>query len=385
MLSNARVLWYKCLCMCIIRGKGFGSTELNLEMRKIMKKIVALLLCALITVGVFTACGASDEAKKVPVEQYVTLGEYKGVEVVVEKIAASEDEIEAYAFQIYSSLITADNGGIKDRAIELGDTANIDYVGKKDGVAFDGGTAQGYNLGIGSGSFIDGFEEGLVGVKPGETVDLNLTFPEGYQAEDLAGQEVVFTVTVNYIVPAVPADMNDAVVAGFANEAYSNVAELNAYAATELEASNQAAWETEGEYAVLNAIINNATFTELPEEYLEEARTSIESTLNMYASYYGLDAATFCLYAYGMKMEAFVEAQSENYAKELLVYQAIANAENLNVSDKELKEKLEQYAKEAGVSTEEYLGEATEEDFRQSLMVENVYNFIQDNAVVKSE
>ena len=350
-----------------------------------MKKIAAVVLSALMVAGTLTACGASSDAKQVPVEQYVTLGAYKGVEVVVEKIAASEEEIEAYAFQIYSSQITADNGGIKDRAIELGDTANIDYVGKKEGVAFDGGTAQGYNLGIGSGSFIDGFEEGLVGVRPGETVDLNLTFPEGYQAEDLAGQEVVFTVTVNYIVPAEVSDMKDAVVAGFANEAYSNVAELNEYAATEIEANNQAAWETEGEYAVLNTIINNAAFTEIPEEYLEEARTSIEATLNMYASYYGMDAATFCLYAYGMEMEAFLEAQSENYAKELLVYQAIANAENLNVSDKELKEKLKQYAEEAGVSTEEYLGEGTEEDFRQSLMVENVYNFIQDNAVVKSE
>ncbi len=351
-----------------------------------MKKLIALLLSALMVAGAFTACGASDEAVKIPVEQYVTLGAYKGVEVVVEKIAASEEEIEAYALQIYNSFITADNGGIKDRAIELGDTANIDYVGKKDGVAFDGGTANGYNLGIGSGSFIDGFEDGLVGVKPGETVDLNLTFPEGYQAEDLAGQEVVFTVTVNYIVPAEAADMEDAVVAGFANEAYSNVAELNEYAATELEANNQAAWETEGEYAVLNTIINNATFTEIPEEYLEEARTSIESTLNMYASYYGLDAATFCLYAYGMEKETFVEAQAENYAKELLVYQAIANAENLNVSDKELKEKLEQYAEEAGAeNVEAYLGDATEEDFRQSLMVENVYNFIQDNAVIKSE
>ena len=192
-----------------------------------MKKLFALLLSMLMVVGAFTACGASDEAQQVPVEQYVTLGAYKGVEVVVEKMAVSEDEIESYAFQIYNSLISADNGGIKDRAIELGDTANIDYVGKKDGVAFDGGTASGYNLGIGSGSFIDGFEEGLVGVKPGETVDLNLTFPEGYQAEDLAGQKVVFTVTVNYILPAAPADMEDAVVAGFDNEAYTNVAELN--------------------------------------------------------------------------------------------------------------------------------------------------------------
>ena len=351
-----------------------------------MKKIFALLLSVLMVAGAFTACNASDEAEKVPVEQYVTLGAYKGVEVVVEKIAVTQEEIEAYALQIYNSFITADNGGVVDRAIELGDTANIDYVGKKDGVAFDGGTASGYNLGIGSGSFIDGFEDGLVGVKPGETVDLNLTFPEGYQSEDLAGQEVVFTVTVNYIVPAEAADMKDAVVAGFANEAYSNVTELNEYAAGLLEEENTAAWETEGEYAVLNTIINNATFTEIPEEYLEEARAASESTLSMYGSYYGLDAATFCLYAYGMEKEAFIEVQAENYAKELLVYQAIANAENLNVSDKELEEKLEQYAEEAGAaSVEEYLGEATKDDFRQSLMVENVYNFIQENAVIKSE
>lgn len=350
-----------------------------------MKKLTAIVLSTLMMACTLTACGASDEAKQIPVEQYVTLGEYKGVEVVVEKAAIPEDEIEAYAFQIYSSLITAENGGIKDRAIELGDTANIDYVGKKDGVAFEGGTAQGYPLGIGSGSFIEGFEEGLVGVKPGETVDLNLTFPEAYHSEDLAGQEVVFTVTVNYIVPAVPADMNDAVVAGFANEAYSNVAELKEYAAGLLEEENAAAWEAEGEYAVLNTIINNATFAEIPEEYLEEARTSIKDTINVYASYYGIDSESFCLYAYGMELEAFVDAQAENYAKELLVYQAIANVENLHVSDKELKEKLEQYAKEAGVSTETYLGESTEEDFRESLMIENVYNFIQDNAVIKSE
>ena len=351
-----------------------------------MKKIAVFLLSALMVAGTFTACSASDEAAQIPVEQYVTLGAYKGVEVVVEKLAASQEEIESYAFQIYSSSVTADNGGIKDRAVEIGDTANIDYVGKKDGVAFDGGTASGYNLGIGSGSFIDGFEDGLVGVKPGETVDLNLTFPEGYQAEDLAGQEVVFTVTVNYILPAEPADMEDAVVAGFSNEAYTNVAELNSYAANLLEEENTAAWETEGEYAVLNTIISNATFNEIPQERLEEARTSIDATLNMYASYYGLDTATFCLYAYGMEKEAFVEAQAENYAKELLVYQAIANAENLNVSDKELKEKLEQYAEEAGAeNVEAYLGESTEEDFRVSLMVEKVYNFIQDNAVIKSE
>ena len=87
----------------------------------------------------------------------------------------------------------------KNEKVKKGDTANIDYVGKKDGVAFDGGTAQGYQLEIGSGTFIDGFEDGLVGVMPGETVDLNLTFPKEYPSEELAGKKVVFKVKVNEI------------------------------------------------------------------------------------------------------------------------------------------------------------------------------------------
>jgi len=352
-----------------------------------MKKLLALLLSMIMVVCAFTACGASEEEAKEAVEKYVTLGEYKGIEVVVEKVAATQEEIEAYALEIYNRLITADNGGVMDRAIEMGDTANIDYVGKKDGEAFMGGTAYGYNLGIGSGSFIEGFEEGLVGVMPGATVDLDLKFPEDYQSAELAGQEVVFTVTVNYILPANAADMKDEVVAGFAKEEfYSNVAELKEYAAGKLEAEKTAEWQTEGEYAVLNTIISNATFTELPDEYMEDARASIESTLSTYASYYELDAATFCQYAYGMEKEAFVAAQAENYVRELLVYQAIANAENLNVSDEELQERLEQYAEEAGAeSVEEYLGDTDEEEIRQGLIVEKVFNFIQENAVIKAE
>ena len=98
---------------------------------------------------------------------------------------------------------------VEKSVVESGDTVNIDFEGKKDGVAFDGGTSQGYNLTIGSGSFIDGFEDGLIGVNVGDTVDLNLTFPEGYQNADLAGQDVVFTVTVNFICASNSSEMVD--------------------------------------------------------------------------------------------------------------------------------------------------------------------------------
>ncbi len=371
-----------------------------------MKRKLGYILAIALAVGMLAGCGAkdgkengstepsiseellasvdlesfSDVAENKPVEQYVTLGDYKGVEVTVEKIVPTKEEIEAAAMEIYLSKITADNGGVKNRAIKLGDTANIDFEGKKDGVAFDGGTSKGYNLGIGSGSFIAGFEEGLVGVKPGETVDLNLTFPENYQSADLAGQEVVFTVTVNYIFPT---KMKNKVVRRFDVDSYKNVRKLKAYAKESLEQQYNASFESEVEYAVISAIINNATFTEIPEEMIEKQKEAIKYTLDMYASYYGITAADYCNYFFGMDLESFLALQAEDYAKQILVYQAIANAEGLNVSDRALEIALLEDVTLYGLSSvEEYLGESTREDYRESLMVENVYKFVVENAVV---
>ena len=133
---------------------------------------------------------------KSSLSKYIDLGEYKGIEV-----DTSSDGFGVY----YDNQISSDVANYDlyvrktEGRVEDGDTANIDYVGKKDGVAFDGGTADGYDLVIGSGSFIDGFEDGLIGAEIGSTVDLNLEFPDDYQSEELAGKAVVFTVTVNYV------------------------------------------------------------------------------------------------------------------------------------------------------------------------------------------
>lgn len=161
-----------------------------------MKKKTLGLLVAVLSVCMLAGCGAKDAGdgtgtstgagtestalKDMDVDKYVTLGEYKGLEVSVDTVEVDEDEWDTLVNNVYYGNITAENGGIMDRAVETGDTVNIDYEGKKDGVAFDGGTAQGYDLTIGSGSFIAGFEDGLIGVMPGEIVDLDLTFPENY-------------------------------------------------------------------------------------------------------------------------------------------------------------------------------------------------------------
>ena len=135
----------------------------------------------------------------VDVDSLVVLGEYKGLKLEAEKSEVTDEMVESSLKSAFSMNPLMKE--VTDRAVQEGDTANIDYEGKfaDTKVAFDGGTAQGYDLKIGSGSFIDGFEDGLIGVGIGETVDLNLTFPENYGSEDLAGKDVIFTVKVNSI------------------------------------------------------------------------------------------------------------------------------------------------------------------------------------------
>ncbi len=132
------------------------------------------------------------------VNEYVTLGEYMGLEITATQYEATQDDYDTYL----NDLLDSESYYAKSdkKKIEEGDTVNIDYVGTVDGEEFDGGSATGYELEIGSDTFIDGFEDQLVGVKVGKTVDVNVTFPDDYTNNtDLAGKDAVFTVTVNYI------------------------------------------------------------------------------------------------------------------------------------------------------------------------------------------
>lgn len=175
----------------------------NLKRKWLAAAGLALAVCV-------TGCGSGsgegngnvsekNEIRSYEVEKYVTLGSYEGMSVeVAGDFEVSEEDVISY---INDMLTYYPNYTDTDKqVVEDGDCVDIDYEGKKDGVAFDGGTAEGHVLEIGSDSFIDGFEDGLIGAKVGETRDLNLTFPENYQSAELAGAEVVFTVTVNKIV-----------------------------------------------------------------------------------------------------------------------------------------------------------------------------------------
>lgn len=372
-----------------------------------MKKFIGVFATVLLSATLLTGCGGSDnsgesssesstesgaessssdatsESEKqyladMKVEDYVTLGEYKGIAVSVAGVTVDDATWDSMVDQFFSASMTQEFA-TTDRAVETGDTVDIDYAGTKDGVAFDGGTATAQKLTIGSGSFIDGFEDGLVGVMPGETVELNLTFPETYSSTELAGQEVVFTVTVNYIVP----EMTDEIVAGITDGEFSTVEDMRQYVYDYLYSTNESTYTTEVENAILETFISSCTFTEFPETMINQYRENIKASIEATATSYGTDAETYIYSYYYMDLETFLDTYSVESVKQSVALQAVANLEGLNISDDELQTKLDEYVSLGGyTSVEEMIGENSKEDYREYFMFDKVYDFLVENAVV---
>lgn len=313
-----------------------------------------------------------DRTSNFNASDYVTLGQYNGLAL---SSLPTDEVIETQTKLVYFSYITPEDG-IKDRAVELGDVANIDYEGKKDGVAFEGGTAQGTNLTIGSGQFIDGFEEGLIGVMPGDTVDLNLTFPDYYGNVELAGQDVVFTVKVNFI-----AEMEDGPVGNIGIQDVTNVAELRNYVKDYLNYQSQSDIMNE----ITNIIINNATFEELPEELLARYRQMYIEIYDEEAAQYSMDAVSY-VEQYNYNYEELLSQSAENDTKRVLVIQAIADAEGLNISDEDLDSRLESLAQARGTTVDELYTEGyTRETYRETYCYGDVMQYLLSNAVAASD
>ncbi len=358
-----------------------------------MKKRLVISLAVTLVMGVLSGCGSDKEGagnnsaedrvnvSDLKVEDYVTLGEYNNLAVTVAaQETITDDQVDAQALAIYQNYSTKDNGGVTDRAVATGDTVIIDYVGKKDGVAFEGGTAQNADLTIGSGQFIDGFEDGLIGVKPGETVDLNLTFPENYGNSELAGAKVVFTVTVHYILPT---EMKDEAVAGFGIEDFQNVKELKQYCRIGLEENAKYNYEQNLMMSVISGLADNSTFGELPEDLLAQYVENIKADLSSNAAMYGVDGATFVNYFYNADYDTFVTENAQYSTKMILAVQALAEKEGLLLKEEELNQRLEQLALDNGwESLDQLLGQFNKEELRESLMYEDVADFLLKTAQV---
>lgn len=305
------------------------------------------------------------------IDEYVTLNDYKNMKVTAYKPEVTDEDIEQY---INSEML---NGYITDRKVENGDVVNIDYVGKKDGVAFDGGTASGSDLEIGSGSFIEGFEEGLIGVMPGETVDLELTFPEGYPEKTLAGQPVVFTVTVNGIAESMEyADATDADLARLGLP-YETKDALWEAAKAEVEKNAEETFETSKTSAILNQILSESTIKSVPEYLVEEQIQGFETYMeSMSQMYYGMNFEQYLEQTEQKSLEDFeaeIRPDCETTVKQYLISEALARSENLEITDELIREYAQQDIEGYdGYTVDTYLDEVGYTTYRMFVLQEKL-------------
>jgi trigger factor len=341
---------------------------------------------------------ATKSLQDVEVDKLVTLGEYKGIALTATKTAVSDEDVEnnlKNTFQQHPRMVE-----VTDRAVASGDTVNIDFVGKFADTkeAFEGGASGegGYDLVIGSGSFIDGFEDGLIGAKLGETRDLNLKFPDDYGAADLAGKDVIFTVTVNKITVA-DAEPSDEWVKGLGLEDVENMDQFRAHLRAELEADADAQYSEDIKNAAVEIAAENATVGEIPQELVNRYYVQIVQSLRNYIQQ--------LYYAYGFQVtekeyvntmiqsngltvtpEEYITDLANQQATRCLVLQAIANKEGIDVPqetvDKYIQEDYDNYYNVSYSTIEEYKATFDSEDYREQIMAEQVADFLVENATV---
>ena len=332
----------------------------------------------------------------VKASDYVTLGEYNGVTVEATLQEITDADVDDYLNNLFAS--NPPMTEVTDRAVEDGDTVNIDYVGKYADTleAFDGGTAQGATLVIGSNSYIDGFESGLIGVNKGETVDLDLTFPENYGTTELAGKAVVFTVTVNSISVS-GTEMTDEWAAGLGIDGVTTIDELKAYARGKLSEQALDEYNATVENNAIQTVFENTTFADVPEElvnrYLIQQNQLVEYYATMYSYMYGSSVTPADVVNVYMQNEGFVGTADDylysiarDMTNQYLMFQTIADEQGLTVSEEEIDEYLktayESASSTAFSSFEEYKASLDLETYREGLMAEKVVGFIVDNANV---
>lgn len=324
---------------------------------------------------------ASSEGKRLvsvkDVSKYVTIGEYKGLELTRTSQPVTDDDVQA---EINYNL--EDNGTeVKDGTVENGDTVTINFTGTIDGKEFDGGSAEDYELVVGDGEMIDGFEDGIVGMKSGETKELDLTFPDDYYEESVAGKAVVFKVTLQKFTR--PAELTDEWVAE--NTEYKTVDEYRAAVKTQLEDTAVQTADYELYSDAWNEVQAASEIKDYPKEDVDAAKKSYQELNEKYVKDAGMEMADF-LKSQGMSEEDY-ESECQQYAEskveQNLIVQGIMDAEGLSIDDEETQKLKDDLIKEYGfASIDEMIETYGEQEVNESLALLRVERFIVDNANV---
>lgn len=329
-----------------------------------------------------------DILNSIDPDEYIELGQYKGLNVTRIETGITPEDIEAEFKENLEYLLKPEEVTDRDE-IKEGDTVNIDFTGKIDGEEFQGGSAKGYDLTIGSGQFIAGFEEGLIGKKVGEETALDLTFPENYPNDKgLEGKPVVFEVSVNSIkrTPE-PTDEN---IKAATDGKFATIEEYKKSIKENLEKS-AADYADSTMYKDLwtQAVDNAKLKKDIPEELTKDKMDIIAENAKSYAKMYGLDWEGYLSQVVGKTQEEF-DAEAMEYAsraaKESLVLMALAKAENIEITQEEFDKAAEEYVELYSYgSVEEFLSSVDINQFREYILTSKIQEFLADEANIKTE
>ncbi|MCM1497525.1 MAG: trigger factor [Clostridium sp.] len=346
------------------------------------QKITAIALACVLVLGM-TGCG-NNKAKSY--SKYVELGEYKGIEYTKEVAEVTDDDIQQRLDSFVSGL--AEDEEITDRAVEDGDIVNIDYVGTMDGEEFDGGTASGQDLTIGSGLFIPGFENGLVGHNIGEKVSLDLQFPDPYENNpDFAGKEVNFAVTINSIKVTSTPELTDALVKE--NTDFDTIDAYKESIRAELAETNENSAEQQAQNDIFTKVMDSCKITgydeaevkELVDQEFESFRQSAETYVNYGYSYEDVLAANG--YQTEDELKEGITEYIKSYLNQKMVMYCIADKEGIKATSEETDKMVQEYMDTYQVQTKEEVYEYFGDDyFAFRVLADKVMEFLKDNAVL---
>ena len=319
---------------------------------------------------------------KVPVEPEVELGEYKGVEAEKETVKVPAADVKAELTRM------AERGGrteTVDRKAKKNDTVEIDFEGFVDGTPFDGGKAENYELTLGSGSFISGFEDQLIGVKAGEEKDVVVSFPEEYHASELAGKEAVFKCKVHKVQETILPEIDDEF-AKDVSETSETLDDLKKEITERLKNERQQAADRDFEEKVLDAVLENMK-ADIPEAmYENQINTIIQDfgyrlqmqgmQLDRYLAMNNMDMTTF---------RSMFRDQAERQVKVRLALKKVAELENLTVSDTDLDEQYAKMAEQYGMEAEKVRAAVNADALTADMKIDRALEFLTTNAKVKKK
>ena len=312
----------------------------------------------------------------VAVKPEVKLGEYKGLSVDVAPAEVTDEDLEAELKKAQDQ--NAVESDVEGRALKEGDTAHLDYAGTVDGVAFDGGTAENQTLVIGSHSFIDGFEDQMVGMNIGEEKDLNVTFPENYGEKSLAGKAAVFHVKLNGISEKILPELDDE----FASEVseFETLEEYKADVKAKLLEKKQEEAKTAKENALAEKAVENAEM-DIPEMMIESQAEDMVRDFGQRLQMQGMQLEQYMKFT-GMTMPQLVEQYKATAKKRIetrLVLEAIANAESLEATEEDLDAEYKKMAEQYGMEIDQikqYMGEEDAKTMKQDLAVQKALDLL---------